>query len=96
MIDEIINNFKDFHCRISRSTRLDCILSVDAIAFSPDIFLSKDNKIIGLNHNIVYKVKQPFKYYTENIIEWINLVQNHWNENENYAFVYYLQPINPD
>ena len=46
-------------------------MSVDAIAFTPDVSFFKN----------------------ENIEKWSQEILDHWEEIENYTFVFYLQPI---
>ena len=38
-------------------------------------------------------IKNPFKFYSGNIEKWSQDILDHWEEIENYAFVFYLQPI---
>ena len=38
-------------------------------------------------------IKNPFKFYSGNIEKWSQEILDHWEEIENYTFVFYLQPI---
>ena len=38
-------------------------------------------------------IKNPFKFYSANIEKWSQEILDHWEEIENYTFVFYLQPI---
>ena len=95
-IDDIVNDYKDNQLNIFRSAPIDCILSVDAIAFSPDVTITKDNKIIGLKKDVFQNIENPYQFFCENAQQWLNSLMINWNQIENYAFVYYIQPINPD
>ena len=68
-------------------------MSVDAIAFTPDVSLFKNGRIIGLQEHMLGNIKNPFKFYSANIEKWSQEILDHWEEIENYTFVFYLQPI---
>ena len=89
----------DWRCknRIKAKESIVCVLSVDVIAFSPDVQLKKDVHIYGFDLdklNIIYTLKlYNDSIQTPNV--WIDFVKKNWDSILTSGFVYYLQPLDP-
>lgn len=75
-----------------------CVLSVDAVAFSPDVQLRENGQIIGFDLTHL-EIGDTLQLYNESRTEnskWIQFVNKNWDYILTSAFIYYLQPINPE
>ena len=95
-IPKIIHDWK---CKnsIKAKESIVCVLSVDAIAFSPDVQLKKDGRIYGFDLDHL-DVIDTLKLYEDSINMpnmWIDFVKKNWDSILTSGFVYYLQPLDP-
>lgn len=95
-IFNIIKNWKSKN-NIKSNTIIQCCLSVDALFFNPEITISPDNEISGMNLKIsdVQKLPEKVSYiFSENPELFESFLRYHKKEINRASFVFQIQPFN--
>ena len=89
-VTQIIHSYRKLY-HIGYRNSLKCLISVDAICFSPDV-RAKNNRIVGISPSAIRGVELDSLLGNTEI--WIEFLSNNIDSFENYAFVFMLQPLN--
>lgn len=81
---------------ISSKDFISCILSVDALCFRPEISVSPNGDVSGIQNFIHDDRTDIFQTFSEDPDQFVMFLQEHWNEAFAAAFVFQLQPLSPN
>lgn len=95
-INDIVNTFKKMSL-ISLSTKIDACLAVDAIYFTPDVTISEDSTIKGINFGAQKDVMVPndsYKVFTKSPECFESFIKLNYEKVIKAGFVFQIQPYN--
>ena len=95
-LEKISNIYRDKN-EIPRSQGLDACLAVDAICFTPDVKITEDSQIYGIEFKQREKKFIPeniYKLFTKNPKELENYITLNYEKLTKAAFVFQVQPYN--
>ena len=94
-VSSIISDWR-FQNNLKSNIHVPCVLSVNAIAFDPMVELTNKRLIgIDISEELIDDVQDFYHECIKNQSKWKEFIQTYWKNIQNYAFVFYLQPLNP-
>ena len=93
-LHKITNTYKE-KSNISKSAVIDACLAVDAICFTPDVKITNDSEVYGIDLNEefdFYKEHKIYKSLSEDIGRLETFIKLNWEKVIKSAFVFQVQP----
>lgn len=82
--------------QIQSKAYISCILSVDALCFRPEISVSPNGDVTGIQNFIHDDRTDIFQTFSEDPEQFVLFLQENWKDALAAAFVFQLQPLSPD
>ena len=93
MVPELINNYKEKK-NISKSEQIDACLAVDALYFTPNVQISEDGEITGVDFKNQEQsiIKKAYSLFTKDPLEFQNYLTLNGDKLIRSGFVFQIQP----
>lgn len=97
-IPHILRSWRERH-QIPKGLTVPCVLSVDAIHFKPFVQVTPEGEVIGIDWSKLDSKmtgKRLYELMQNDLPGWQKWLEDHTSCILSSAFVYYLQPLDPD